>query len=300
MKIYSSICENKNLSLALGYFDGVHKGHQAVIQNAVDFAKRNSVKSAVITFKDHPCCYFWKVKPQYILSREERQKQLEILGVDYLYELDFEDFANLTAEDYIEQILVKNFKPSAISTGFNHNFGHNKTGNTDYLQQMSKVFNFKYFMSNPITYNDELISSTNIRNTLSVGDIKKANEMLGFNFPIEGIVVEGQKLGRQIGFRTANIIYPTEIINLPFGAYKTVVIYNGTKYNAVTNIGIRPTVSSSNNCVIETHILDFNKNIYGDKLRIEFIELLRKEQKFDNLNELKFQIQKDIAYCKNT
>ncbi|MBQ1612925.1 MAG: bifunctional riboflavin kinase/FMN adenylyltransferase, partial [Alphaproteobacteria bacterium] len=111
MEIFSGLNENKNLSLALGYFDGVHKGHQEVIKKAVQYARKHSVKSAVVTFKDHPCCYFWDVSPKYILTREERQKQIERLGIDYLYELDFGEIAHLNAEEYLEKILVKNFSP---------------------------------------------------------------------------------------------------------------------------------------------------------------------------------------------
>ena len=130
MQILHDLSENPNLSLALGYFDGVHIGHQAVIKNAVNFAKQNGGKSAVITFKDHPCCFFHGVCPKYILTREYREKFIADLGVDYLYELDFEKLAGLSAEEYLENILIKHFSPKSISTGFNHNFGHNKTDAT--------------------------------------------------------------------------------------------------------------------------------------------------------------------------
>ena len=299
MKIFSELNENKNLAIALGYFDGVHKGHQAVISNAVYFAKENSVKSAVITFKDHPCCYFWNISPKYILTREERRRQIEKLGVDYLYEIDFKQVAKLSAQDYIENVLVKYFSPCAISTGFNHNFGLNKSGNKKFLQDMSKKYDYIYFVTEPVKYSGEIISSTAIREALTAGSIEKANQMLGYNFSIEGIVVEGQKLGRKIGFRTANIIYPAELIDIPFGAYKTIAKVGKKTYNAVTNFGIRPTVTTSNLQVIETHILDFDKDIYGENIRVEFLELIRKEQKFKEINDLKKQIQKDIIYCRS-
>ena len=143
--------------------------------------------------------------------------------------------------------------------------------------------------------NGETISSTAIRNLLADGNIAKANLMLGYNFSIEGTVIKGQQLGRKIGFRTANITYPPELITVPFGAYSVKVILQGQVYNGVTNIGIRPTVSTSNRCSVETHIIDFNKDIYGEKIRVEFINMLRPEKKFNSLDELKKQIKYDIS-----
>ena len=297
MEIFSGLNENKNLSLALGYFDGVHKGHQEVIKKAVQYARKYSTKSAVITFKDHPCCYFWDVSPKYILTREERQKQIERLGIDYLYELDFGEIAHLNAEEYLEKILVKNFSPTAISTGFNHYFGANKSGNTAYLKEMANKYNYELFISEPVTENNEIISSTIIREALSQGYIKKANKMLGYNFPLDGTIIEGQKLGRQIGFRTANIVYPEELISLPFGVYKTKATINKNTYNAITNFGIRPTVTDSKIPIAESHILNFDENIYGEALRIEFIDFIREEKNFSNIENLKHQIKEDINFC---
>lgn len=295
MEIFSEPNKKNNLSLALGYFDGVHLGHKAVIKSAVEYARKHGTKSAVITFKDHPCCYFYGVCPKYILSREERRKQIEKIGIDYLYELDFSKISTLSAQDYLENILIKNFSPISISTGFNHYFGAQKSGSTEFLTQMSNKYNYIYFKIDEKKLNGETISSTAIRNLLADGNIAKANLMLGHNFSIEGTVIKGQQLGRKIGFRTANITYPPELITVPFGAYSVKVILQGQVYNGVTNIGIRPTVSTSNRCSVETHIIDFNKDIYGEKIRVEFINMLRPEKKFNSLDELKKQIKYDIS-----
>lgn len=295
MEIFSELNTKPNLSLALGYFDGVHLGHKAVIKSAVDFAKQNDTKSAVITFKDHPCCYFYEVYPKYILSREERRKKIEQLGIDYLYELDFGKISTLSANEYLEKILVKNFSPCAISTGFNHNFGAKKSGNTDFLARMSKKYNYKYFLKEAEKINGEIISSTAIRQLLSDGKTEQAATMLGCNFPLEGTVIKGQQLGRTIGFRTANLVYPPELIDLPFGVYATIVTYQGQTFKGITNVGIRPTVSNTNICSVETHILGFDKDIYGEIIRIEFLKQLRPEKKFNSLDELKNQIQKDLS-----
>ncbi len=134
MQIFTELNKNPNLSLALGFFDGLHLGHQAVIKNAVQYAKINNNKSAVITFTDHPCCYLWNVKPKYILTREVRRDKIANLGVDYLYELDFASLSGLTANDYLKDVLINHFTPIAISTGWNHNFGYKKSGNVKFLK----------------------------------------------------------------------------------------------------------------------------------------------------------------------
>ena len=293
MQILHDLSENPNLSLALGYFDGVHIGHQAVIKNAVNFAKQNGGKSAVITFKDHPCCFFHGVCPKYILTRQYREKFIADLGVDYLYELDFEKLAGLSAEEYLENILIKHFSPKSISTGFNHNFGHNKTGDVKFLEQESIKYNYKYFALPPQKYDGEVISSTKIRKLLSDGQIDTANKMLGRNFIIEGTVIKGRQIGRTIGFRTANILYPIELIDIPFGVYSVLVNYASQTYQGIANFGVRPTVNGQG-ALLEVHIIDFEKDIYGEVLEVKFIKMLRTERKFDSLDSLKQQISRDI------
>ena len=293
MQILHDLSENPNLSLALGYFDGVHIGHQAVIKNAVNFAKQNGGKSAVITFKDHPCCFFHGVCPKYILTREYREKFIADLGVDYLYELDFEKLAGLSAEEYLEKILIKHFSPKSISTGFNHNFGHNKTGDVKFLEQESVKYNYKYFALPPQKYDGEVISSTKIRKLLSDGQIDTANKMLGRNFIIEGTVIKGRQIGRTIGFRTANILYPLELIDIPFGVYSVLVNYASQTYQGIANFGVRPTVNG-HGALLEVHILDFERDIYDEVLEVKFIKMLRTERKFDSLDSLKQQISRDI------
>lgn len=296
MQIFTELNNNPNLSLALGYFDGVHLGHQKVISTAVNFAHKNGNKSAVITFKDHPCCFFKGVCPKYILTREDRLKHIEALGVDYVYILDFdEELSRFTAEEYLKKILIDNFSPVSISTGFNHYFGAEKSGGADLLKKIQSVYGYEYFEIPPVKICNEIVSSTAIRNALSEGRIQRANEMLGYKFTISGEVVKGQQLGRQIGFRTANLIYPQELIDLPFGVYSVVVSYGGKVYKGITNFGIRPTVSDTHRCSLETHILDFDVDIYGQKISVEFLKMIRPEKKFDSIDDLKAQISLDIA-----
>ena len=297
MQIFTELNKNPNLSLALGYFDGVHLGHKAVILSAVNFAHKNGNKSAVITFKDHPCCFFYGVCPKYILTREDRLSHLEVLGVDYVYILDFNaKLCMLSAQDYLKNVLIDNFSPKSISTGFKHYFGAKKSGGVDLLTQMQSVYGYKYFEVPPQKIGKDTISSTVIRNALSKGQIANANEMLGYNFTISGEVIKGQQLGRKIGFRTANLMYPPELIDLPFGVYSVIVHYQNAVYRGITNFGIRPTVSNTNQYSLETHILDFDRDIYGENIAVEFLKMIRLEKKFASIEELKKQIKDDIAH----
>ncbi len=289
MQIFTELNKNPNLSLALGFFDGVHLGHRAVIKSAVDFAKQNGNKSTVITFSDHPCCYFWGVCPKYILTRKQREQRIEELGVDYLYELDFESIAGLTAQDYLKDILVNHFTPVSISTGWNHNFGCKKSGDVKFLHDNSKKYGYEYFELPPQKLDNETISSTTIRKLLSDGNIAKANDMLGAKFSISGEVVKGNQIGRTIGFSTANLVYPPELIELPYGVYSVNTNYG----KAIANFGIRPTVNSSH-AILEVHILDFDKDIYGETITAEFNKMIRAEKKFASLDALKEQISLDI------
>lgn len=295
MQIFNEIDINKGLSLAFGFFDGVHVGHQAVIKSAVDFAKENYTKSAVITFQDHPCCFFYHIQPKYIITKHDKIKFFENLGVDYLYFLKFDEYlAMMSASEYLQDVIIKNFAPAAISTGFNHHFGSQQSGDVNFLCTMQKEFCYQYFEIPPVLFNGELISSTRIREDLSLGNIEIVNSMLGYNYFLEETVVEGEHLGEKLGFRTANLFYPENLVEVGRGVYKVEVEYNGETYDGVANYGLRPTVSHDNKAVLEVHILNFDKDIYGEKIKVNFIKKIREEKKFDSLDELKSQIQEDI------
>ena len=290
MQKFTEFNENKNLVLVLGFFDGVHIGHKEVIKSAVAYAQKNNLKSALLTFDIHPLCFFKNIAPQYI--SQNREKIIQDLGVDYFYEIKFDNFiAKMEPENYLENILEKYFAPKAIFTGFNHTFGIDKKGDSAFLAKYQNKYNYEYFEIPPQKYNNEVVSSTKIRNALIIGDIELANLMLGRSFTISSIVVEGQKIGRILGFKTANIIYPKNIINIPFGVYAVNTNYG----KGIANFGIRPTVNSSDEPVLEIHILDFDKDIYGETLTVEFIRKIRNESRFNSIEELKEQIQKDIA-----
>lgn len=304
MQIYSELNENKaqankNLSLAFGFFDGVHIGHQAVIKSAVEHAKENGTKSAVITFQDHPCCYFYHLQPKYIIHRHDKVKMFENLGVDYLYFLKFDEyFAMMDASEYLRDVIMKNFAPIAISTGFNHSFGAHKSGDVNFLNKSQEEFGYKYFEIPPVLYNSEVVSSTRIREDIALGNIELVNAMLGYDYFLEDNVVEGDKIGRTIGFKTANLIYPDNLVTIGKGVYKVKVNYNEQTYDGVANYGLRPTVSCEEKPILEVHILNFNKDIYGKKIKVTFLKKIRDEKKFNSLDELKLQIKEDILKAK--
>lgn len=296
MEIVRELREIPNLSLALGFFDGVHLGHQAVINCAVDFARENNCKSAVVTFKEHPYCYFKGVSPKYILTLEDKYKYIAELGVDYLIELDFAQVCKMTPMQYLEEVLVKYFSPRAISTGFNHKFGVDKTGNVMFLSDCQERFDYIYFATPPQSIYGDMISSTAIRQFIKSGSVFMADTMLGRKFSVSGTVVKGKELGATIGYPTANIIYPLEIVEPPHGVYEVEVnIGDSPKvYKGLANFGVAPTVSNSGICTLETYILNFKGNLYDSDIKVSFGRFIRPEIKFSNLDELKTQIDLDL------
>ena len=294
MEILNKLKSNENLAIALGFFDGVHLGHKAVINAAVDYAKKNNIKSAVVTFRQSPYVALNNVKPNYIITLEEKIKAIKKLGVDYLYLSDFtEDLAKQTASDYLKN-LVDDLHPKMIATGFNHYFGYNKSGGVDYLRLMQQEYGYEFKEINPIKLNEDVISSTAIRKALSNGDISKANSMLGYRFYVKNEVIKGRQIGRTIGFKTANLKMPEKMINIPDGVYAVEVEVLGKKHMGIANFGSNPTVTDDSQKLLEVHIIGFNQDIYGELVKVSFLVKIRNEKKFQSLTELKTQIEKDI------
>ena len=298
MQVFFELNNNPNLSLCLGFFDGVHQGHKVVLKNAVNLAKQNSIKSAVITFKEHPLCYLQNRTPQYIISFEDRLKMFEQQGIDYVYVLDFdENIADIIAIDYLKNIIIKNFSPQFITTGFNHYFGANKQGDASFLRFYQDEFGYKFYEIPPITFNATLISSTKIRQMISVGETELLPDLLGSYFYIKGRVITGNRIGRTLSFPTANIKYPKDIIKLSKGVYAAYTEIDGKTYHSIVNLGFRPTIDTEHSLLLETYLIDFNENIYDKDIKISFIKKIRDEQKFASLPDLKSQLVRDENFA---
>lgn len=295
MEIVRGLKEVPNLSLALGFFDGIHLGHQAVIGCAVEYAKDVNCQSAIVTFQEHPYCYFKGTSPKYILPLDEKYKCIERLGIDYIFELDFGSVCHMTPTQYLEDVLVKYFSPKAISTGFNHHFGVDKSGNVKFLSDCQNKFDYLYFATPPQSIFGDVISSTAIRHHIKTGTIYMAETMLGRKFSVSGPVIKGKQLGQKIGYPTANIIYPLDIIEPPNGVYDVnVTLENGAEYRAIANFGVAPTVSNDGIKILEVHLFNFSGDLYNQVINVSFNKMIRPEIKFDTLDELKTQIEFDI------
>lgn len=298
MEIFTELNKQQDLSIILGFFDGIHQGHKAVISTGVNFAKHNGLKSALITFNEAPAVFLNKKNKQYILTKSDKIKAIENLGVDYLYLLDFnEDFSKITASEYLK-MLVENFHPKAITSGYNHYFGYNKSGNSDYLKLMQNEYGYKYLEVEPVKIKQGVVSSSKIREALLSGNIQKANYMLGYRFYVENEVIEGQQLARTLGFNTANLLFPEGILEIPNGVYAVEVNVDNKNYIGIANYGTKPTVTNDTKKILEVHIMNFDKDIYGKIIKVSFLDKIRDEKKFDSLNQLKEQITKDIECLK--
>ncbi len=295
MHIFNELSHINKSSLALGFFDGLHLGHKVVIKNAVNVAKLNDTKSCIITFKEHPSTVLSQNTMYMILTLDERLEIFEKLGIDNVFLLDFNSLSHISANDYLDKILYKYFSPIAITTGFNHNFGYNKTGNDDLLRACQGKYGYKYYEVPPFVVENEIVSCSTIRNKLSIGDFYTANKLLGYNFFIQGCVIEGDKIASKLGFPSANIVYPEDKIKIPNGVYYVIVQINGKEYNGVLNYGYSPTVNNEK-IKTEVHIIDFNENIYGKNIKISFITKIRNQMKFSSPDKLKYQLQRDVAF----
>lgn len=291
MGVYFELNENKNTVLALGFFDGVHFAHQTLIKKTVELAQKNGIKSALITFLDSPFYILTGKNPSYITLLDDKINLIQNLGVDDIYVLDFNKYKLMEADDYIHNVLIEHFHPKFIVTGFNHRFGANKKGDSKLLSSFNHDFN--YVEINPIYKNDILISSTNIKKFISDGEIELANKMLNRNFSIKGTVIKGQEIARTLGYRTANIILDNKLIKPKYGVYFGYSYYKSTKYPSLINFGIRPSVDKNLVETLEVHLLNFNKNLYGEELKVELETFRRGEIKFSNIEELKNQINSD-------
>ncbi len=283
-----------------GTFDGVHKGHVHVLQQVVRIAKQENLPSILITFHPHPRLIINPNDKSLALlsSINEKAKRVLDLGIDTVLVLPFtEEIASLSPEEFISGILVDKLKVKHMVVGYDHRFGKNRSGGFQDLIEFAHHFQFQVTEIPPKEIDEIAVSSTRIRKAIQNGNLKEANDLLGYNYTLSGIVVHGQKRGRTIGFPTANlqIDEPSKLIP-NYGVYAGFAHLHAP-IPMVLNLGVRPTVDGSN-LTIESHLIDFNSDIYDQKIQLELIHFLRHEQKFDSINDLKNQIQVDVLNAK--
>ena len=291
--------------VTIGTFDGVHIGHQKIIKRLVDTAANSDLKSVVLTFFPHPRMVLQKdASIKLINTIDERSEILNNLGLDYLLVKRFtKAFSRLSAEDFVEKILVGKLNAKKVIIGYDHRFGRNRNANIDDLKLFGETYGFEVEEISAEDINDVSVSSTKIRKALDEGNIAKANSYLGYPFMLTGTVKKGKGLGRQLGFPTANIAIGETYKLIPkYGAYIVSAVINNQQVYGMMNIGLNPTVNDNKES-IEVHFFNFNEDIYNRKIQINLLNRIRDEQKFESVEALKQQLLVDkntsLDYIKN-
>lgn len=304
MKVYHNIKEvkpYKKTIVTLGTFDGVHKGHQAILKELVHQSSLMNLDSLVLTFFPHPRLIVSKDDEIKLLNTiDERIHLLESNNINHFVIHPFdEDFANLTPEQFVKNILVNQFNIQKIIIGHDHKFGKNRAADFNDLKNFGSQYGFEVEEISAQLVDEVSVSSTKIRNALFEGNVELANEYLGYNYSLEGKVQKGNQLGRTINFPTANIVIEEAYKLIPkIGVYAVKVIHDSLTYFGMMNIGMRPTINGTSK-TIEVNIFDFDKEIYGDSIRVEFVKKIREEQKFESFEHLKEQLFKDQETVKS-
>ena len=294
-------CDLQNAILTIGNFDGVHLGHQEILKFSNNIAKKQNLKSALLTFEPHPLKI---IKPNIFFDQKlySLSQKLFFLKTKKLVDIAFisafnHQMANLSAEDFVKIILVGKLKIKHLIVGYDFIFGKNRLGDTSLLQKLSKIHNFCVHQI-VAKRNDlqQIYSSTMIRNFINSGDIKLANQMLGRNYQVSGVVIKGKQIAKNLGFATANFLPKPDLIKPKFGVYQVNVFLDNKQYLAILNFGTKPTLNDEKQPIFEVHIFNFNQDIYGKKIIVELLDFIREEKRFDSIEELKQQIKKDIEF----
>ncbi|MRH42306.1 bifunctional riboflavin kinase/FAD synthetase [Aquibacillus halophilus] len=280
---------------AIGFFDGIHKGHQKLIETAINKAKEQKRKSAVITFYPHPSVALDRESKHvnYITPLKEKEKLLSEMGVEILYIVTFnQELSKVAPEDFVDHFII-GLNVKHIVAGFDFSYGHKGKGSTETISEHSKG-EFDFTVIDKIEDGNEKVSSTLIREYLKEGKVEQANQLLVRPLYIRGLVVDGDKRGRTIGYPTANLKLTEEFLLPKIGVYAVTIKYEGIRLKGMANVGYKPTFNKkTSKPSIEVHIFDYNKNLYGEELIVEWKLYIRGEQKFNGIEELVSQIQMD-------
>jgi riboflavin kinase/FMN adenylyltransferase len=298
-----SLAEIKNPVATIGIFDGVHRAHSEVIMQCRSIADEISEETVLVTLWPHPQKVFHEGRDaiKLLTSLEEKINLLDKRGIDNLVVLTFDNkLADTEFEDFVKEILVDGLNISHLVVGFNHQFGKNRKGNYEKLLSLAGKYEFGLTQLEPFLQDNVKVSSTKIRNLILEGDVERANLFLGYRFFLSGRVIGGNRKGREIGFPTANISVDDSYKLIPGnGVYAVFADVNDTRYEGMMNIGCRPTIDKD--CletVLEVNLFDYSGNLYDQKILVNFIQKIRNEIKFNNLEELSEQIEKDKVLIK--
>ncbi len=286
-------------AVALGTFDGVHLGHQELIRETVEQAECDGIKSAVFTFSNHPSDVIPGAKAvKSILTGDRKAELIEALGVDYLFDVPFdESLMNMDAEDFVKELLVERMNVKDAFCGFNYQFGAMAAGTSETLGLYGEKYGFDVYEMPPFEMDGHVVSSSFIRLLISKGYVDRCERYMGRYYEVGGEVVVGNRLGKKLGFPTSNLNIDEQMVTPPNGVYTTYLEYAGVKYPSITNVGVKPTVGAFEKN-IETHVFDFDKELYGKHITVEFLKKMRDEEKFEDLDALSAQIVKDCEGAK--
>ena len=284
--------QNKT-AVTMGIFDGVHRGHQAVINTACEF-KKQGLDVVLFTFKTDTVTTKGRGFIEMLLSDDLKKERFDKLGVDYIYSPAFDEMKNMTSAQFVEQVLYKKLNADVVVCGEDFRFGKGAKGDAEKLKLLCEKHHIKTVIVKQAKYEGRKISSSDIRDCIRHGEIKRANEMLGYNYYYKLPVLHGNEIGRTLDFPTINQEITKGYIFPLFGVYITRTKIDGKWYNSISNIGVKPTVEERSVPLIETNILDFEGDIYGQVVEVELICFLRPERKFESVDELKRQVKSDI------
>ena len=286
--------------LALGNFDGMHRGHLKIIERVRRVAEERGATAVAMTFDPHPSKIVRPDKaPPLLMTNQQKLEALARAGMHGVAIVRFTaELAQWDPETFVRTVLVEWLHVAEVWVGANFLFGHDRAGTFSMLRSLGARYGFRAEKIDPVRYKDFVVSSTRIRRLITEGRADEAGALLGHHYTIDGTVIEGQKRGRSLGFPTANICTDNELVP-PRGVYATIAMVNGVAYQSMTNIGTRPTFEAGDENVIETHLIDMDQDLYGARLRLGFVQRVRDERKFDELNGLKAQIEADRAYTKD-
>jgi riboflavin kinase/FMN adenylyltransferase len=294
---FEFLTEIPNPVLTIGTFDGVHVGHQKILQRVKEEADKIGGESVLFTFYPHPRMVLYPDSHglRLIQTQNEKLNKLQRVGLKNVIVHPFtKEFSRLTATEFVRDFLVNKLKVKKLVIGYDHQFGKNREGSIDFLKDVSDTYGFEVIEISAHEIDEVNVSSTKIRDAIKTGNIEIANEFLGEEYILQGKVVKGAAVGRTIGFPTANIDINDDTKLIPkSGVYAIRTYYNDTLYTGMLNIGIRPTVDDTFLRTIEVHIFDFNQDIYGERLTVQLLSRFRDEQKFQSVEDLRNQLEKD-------